>query len=303
MKGHFDVNNMEKMISNYKKHRPSWLQPKQKEVHREEKKKEFDPSRGISKAEQEEMLTAAVFNDAKSQSDRAQALRKQFNHNRKEGQLLRVQTDLALNRVFFQPELEKRATLHSHFANKMVDPNLDIRNIQGASPTQFFAMVHRRLNQANYQPQSYHDIYESLIPEPVDENSTPFEKSPYLTYVCAPGGKFHVRPGDEDRWGRRSIQELQSLIEKEGVVAKDKQLQLGLPKGLGHSVPSHATKDKEPSPWMGGGPGPSLTQKTSPVPPPQALSPTSTITKALSPTATLTKTGSSTFITQKSGHI
>merc|ERR1719335_528775 len=49
MKGHFDAAGMEQMIAHYKKTRPAWLQPKNKEVHREEKKKEFDPSRGISK--------------------------------------------------------------------------------------------------------------------------------------------------------------------------------------------------------------------------------------------------------------
>jgi len=294
MKGHFNVAGMENMISQYKKTRPAWLQPKHKEVHREEKKKEFDPRRGISKAEQEEMLTAAVFEDAKNQSNRAQALRQQFHYNLKEGQLLRVQNDLALNRVFFKPELEKRSDLHSHFARKMVDRNLDIRVIEAASPTKFFEMVHRRLNPANYRPETYHNIYESLIPEPTEEGPPPLETSPYLTYVCPPGGKFVPRAGDEDRWGRRSVQDVFNLVEKDGVVVKDTGLQLGLPKGMGRTF-SHTTKGKVASPWLGGGPGPSLLAQTK-----QLTMTQQNASPAPSPSPTLHKKESSTFITQAS---
>jgi len=286
MKGHFDIVAMEKMVSDYKKSRPAWLQPKTREVHHQEKKKEFDPSRGISKAEQEEMLTAAVFKDAKAKSERAQDLRKKFHHNMLEDKLLRVQTDLALNRVFFEPELQKSADALQYFERKMVDPNLDIRVIESASPTKFFEMVHRQLNPANYHPQPYEDIVANLTPDPEDSAPTQaFQKSPYLTYVCPRGGKLHPRPGDEDRWGRRSMQEVFTLAEKGHSVAT-------LPRGVGKAVQLHPTKGTDDSPWMGGGLGPGISPATSP---------SQTVKTEKGQAASIRKIESSTFITQKSG--
>jgi len=283
MKGHFDVAAMEQMVADYKKNRPGWLQPKRNDVGLEVKKKDFDPARGISKAEQEEMLTAHQFKDAKEKSERAQALRRAFHHNMLEGKLLRVQSDISTNRVFFEPELRKGINNHAYFQKKMVDPNLDIRVIESASPTKFFEMVHRRLNPANYRPEGFNEILQSVTAEPEEDNNITFETSPYLTYVCPPNEKPYPRPGDEERWGRRKMDEIYDW--SVGTAPRP----LHFPKGLGKTIELHPTKGTRRSPWMGGGSGPSspktdkATDKTSP--------------------GSIRKVESSTFITQKSGFL
>jgi len=280
----------------------------------------FDMSRGISKAEQEEMMTAAVFADARNKTDRAIGLRKQFHHNLLEGKLMRVQADLALNRVFFGPERHKLDDLDMHFASKMLDPNLDIRVIESASPTKFFEMVHRRLNPSHYHPEGYEDIVTALTPEPEDNLPTQdFHKSPYLTYLRHRAkvdvklephkphrfgetelkdwkweyGRYHPRPGDEERWGRRTFESIDTLAER---VADKGKAALGIvPQGLGRSVQLNASKGSRDSPWMGGGIG-SGSEPRSPVNKKLHVPPSPEM-------ASITKSSSSVFITQKSGPI
>jgi len=328
-KGHFDVTSMEEMVSNYKSNRPKWLQPKNKEVNVTEKKVDYDRSRGISKAEQEAMMTKAVFEEARTKSERAKGLRKQFHHNIIEGKLMRVQADLKLNRVFFKPERAKLEDLDGYFANKMVDPNLDIRIIESASPTQFFEMVHRRLNPGHYHPEKFEDIVANLTPDPEDNAPVQdFQKSPYLTYLrprhkvevnAEPGqkvkatvsfdedgipwkweyGKHHPRGGDEDRWGRRTFENIDSLAERlAGPGRKGTQC----PQGLGRAMQLIRTNSTRDSPWMGGGPGP-IQDRSDRVDKSQSPAPSPSHKTQLSPSPTITKSSSSMFITQKSGPI
>jgi len=324
LKGHFDIAAIEDQREQYMTQRPKWLEPKKKEHVFVNKEKKFNPSRGISKAEQEEMLTQAIFEDARTKVDRARDLSHAFNQNLIAGKLERAQVDLALNRVFFEPEENKLAHLDSHFCQKNIDPNLDIRVIESATPTKFFEMVHRRLNPKHFHPETYLDIVDKLTPEPVEAvvDIADFHRSPYLTYVppaldppsekeseeakikreeerkrrmkqgmdLTARGRFFTRAGDDDRWGRRTLIDVFTMSER----YRDLNLPTNVPRGLGKLKTTMLGRNSSlESPWMGGGPGPAN------MPSPQSMSPTSP--KSLSPS--IRRTESSTFITQKSGPI
>jgi len=245
------------LIHNYNANRPDWLKPKEKQVvHIVEK--EFDPNRGISKAEQEEMLDRAVFNNAKAKADRGEFLRNRFLKNKVQGKLKRVKTDLALNRVGFELEYKKLKHLDDYFDKKINDPNLNMSRILAANPTEFFQMVHRRLKAHNYRPGSYEDILMSLTPEQDDSiltsSSADFRKSPYLTFIPKDGVRPHPRKSDDQRWGRRSLDDVFNMAETETLTS--------IPVGLGKVPIAIRTKNIRDSPWMGGGPGPGESPKS-----------------------------------------
>ena len=157
IQGHFDIDATEQMIQDYNNNRPAWLKPKEKAVV-QMVEKEFNPNRGISKSEQEEMLDRAVFNSAKAKADRGEFLRNRFLKNKLQNKLKRVKTDLALNRVGFELEYKKLTHLDDYFKEKITDPNLDLTKIMQANPTEYFQMCHRTLKPGNYRPQTYDDI-------------------------------------------------------------------------------------------------------------------------------------------------
>ena len=157
VQGHFDIEATEKLMRDYRKNRPAWLKPKnvKKDAYFDPKNEDngaFEAGRSISKAEQEEMMTKAVFSSARAKTERGQELRRLFKHNLVERTLQRVQSDLSLNRMFLEPERKKLNNLKPYFAAKMVDPNLDIREIMAANPTKFFNMCHRRLRPEDHLP-------------------------------------------------------------------------------------------------------------------------------------------------------
>ena len=115
-------------------------------------------------------MTQAVFESARTKTERGKELRDRFKQAVVANKLERVATDLALNRMFLEPELavERRSSssqpllahtpypwllspsqkwreMEAYFEKKLVDPNLDVREIMAANPTQFFHLCHRRL--------------------------------------------------------------------------------------------------------------------------------------------------------------
>jgi len=277
--GHFDIETTEKLMRDYRKNRPAWLKPKndKKAVNdpKSEENGKFDANRNVSKAEQEEAMTKAVFASARAKTDRGQELRTQFKHNLVERTLQRVKSDLSLNRMFLSPESEKMSNLGPYFEKKMVDPNLDMREIIGANPTKFFTMCHRKLKQEDHLPESYDDILLKLTPEEGQEillasAADDFRKSPYLTYQPEAGQRYAPREGDVDRWGRRTMTDLLSMVEcrherggsGEGPAAGS------YPRGLGRRSASMSRANIRDSPWMGGGPGPAMLRGSMLKPPP-----------------------------------
>jgi len=214
----FNVDSMDQMLGHYRAvQRPAWLQPKKDQracLVVGDNDKPRDLSMGMSKAAQEEMLDQKVFAEATQNIARAHKLENKFRRTQARLKLERVASDLSLNRMFLSPEASKSAELPHYFANKTLDPNLSISVIEHASPTKFYEMLHRTLPLQSFKPQPYDQIVLSLTPDP-EEPPADLARSPYLTFVTAPGAKPYVGPHDHHKWGKMPMQDVFDLSQKQ----------------------------------------------------------------------------------------